>query len=402
MHRRILILALSAAFVLPAFGQTRPASAPAFRPPAVPLVAVDPYFSIWSFANHLTYDRTRHWSGAPMAMQSLIRVDGATYRIMGTDPSNVQPARQVSLRVLPTQTNYEFEAGGVEVNLDFLTPDLPHDLAVLSRPVTYLTWTVRSVDGKPHDVRLFYGNNGELAANAPDELVTASVPKIAGLTAVKMGTEAQSILAKAGDRIKINWGYLYAAAPEQQRTFAEAGTERILLRTFVSQGGLPGGMSGGVRPVPSTARNVGIAFVFGLGSVAAQPVSRHLILAYDEIYPIEYFHQRLRPWWRHNGATANDLLESAERDYPQLAARSQAFDQKLMEGLTQAGGREYAAVAALAYRQAFAANKLAIGPKGEPLMFLKEISSCGCAQTADVIYPESPLLLLVNPKLLEY
>ena len=58
----------------------------AFRPPAVPLVAMDPYFSIWSFADHLTYDATRHWTGARMTMQSIIRVDGKAYRIIGDEP----------------------------------------------------------------------------------------------------------------------------------------------------------------------------------------------------------------------------------------------------------------------------------------------------------------------------
>lgn len=373
-----------------------------FRPPAVPLVTVDPYLSIWSFADQLTYDTTRHWTGTPMTMESLVRIDGKTYRIMGDEPRNVEPARQVSLRVLPTRTTYGFEAGGVSITLSFLTPDLPHDLDVLSRPVTYLTWTVRSLDGKQHRVRLYYDNTGELVVNTPDELVTWSQASNTDLDMLKMGSSAQPILGRAGDRVRIDWGYLYIAAPASRETAYETGSRRILLHSFASQGGLPAGDAGDVLTNPCAANVATAAFEFVLGKVGSAPISRHLILAYDEIYPIEYSHQRLRPWWQHAGMTVDDLLESAERDYPRLAARSKALDEKLMNDLTEVGGPEYAQVAALAYRQAFAANKLAIGPNGKPLMFLKEISSCGCAQTADVIYPESPQFLLLNPKLLEY
>ncbi|MGH9395371.1 MAG: glutaminase domain-containing protein [Terriglobia bacterium] len=409
MQKRILAVAILLTVLSPALAQfpRHPAAVisqkrAAFRPPAVPLVAVDPYFSIWSFADHLTYDTTRHWTGTPMAMQSLVRVDGKTYRIMGKNPSDVQPARQISLQVFPTRTVYKSEAGGVGINLTFLTPDLPHDLDILSRPVTYLTWTAKSLDGRPHAVSIFYDNSAELVVNTPDELVTWSSEKKAGLSVLKMGTVAQPILSKAGDRIRIDWGYLYAAAPRNEAVHGAALTAREVIRSFTSKGSIPDGVSNISPPVAATGHAPVMAFAFNLGSVGARPVSRHLILAYDEIYPIEYFHQRLKPWWQHGGATIDDLLDSAEHDYPQLAARSQTFDQKLMADLTRSGGPEYAQVAALAYRQAFAANKLAIGPHGEPLMFLKEISSCGCAQTADVIYPESPILLLVNPKLLEY
>ena len=46
-----------------------------------------------------------------------------------------------------------------------------------------------------------------------------------------------------------------------------------------------------------------MAFVFDLGSVAAKPVLRHLLVAYDEIYAIRYYGKKLRPYWRRNGAT---------------------------------------------------------------------------------------------------
>lgn len=375
-------------------------TAAAFRPPAVPLVTVDPYFSIWSFANHLTYDTTRHWTGAPMTMLSMVRVDGKAYRLMGRQPGMVTPAYQLSLRVRPTRTVYTFRAGEVEVLLSFLTPDLPRHIKVLSRPVTYLTWQVHSLDGKRHQVEIYYDNTAELVVNTPKEVVDWKRESLPNLSVLRMGTVAQPVLGRAGDFVRIDWGYLYAAAPHNESTQDVVLPQGLATREFVSKGRLSP-LAHMHKPRAADDHWPAMAFAFNLGKVGVQPISRHLVLAYDEIYPIEYFNVRLRPYWQHGGVTVNRLLESAEHDYSSLRARCRKFDQELMASLEQVGGEHYADVAALAYRQAFASNKLAIGPDGRPLMFLKEISSCGCAQTADVIYPESPILLLLNPKLLE-
>ncbi len=122
------------------------------RPPAVPLVTNDPYFSIWSMTDQLTADNTRHWTGTPQSLKSLIRIDGKNYRLMGAERNDILPALpQLKLEIAPTQTVYKFAGDGAEVSLTFTTPLLPHDLEVLSWPVTYLTWSVRAVDGKNHD-----------------------------------------------------------------------------------------------------------------------------------------------------------------------------------------------------------------------------------------------------------
>ena len=55
----------------------------ALRLPSVPIVVVDPYFSIWSKYDQLYAGKTEHWSGAKKPLTGVLRVDGNLYRFMG-------------------------------------------------------------------------------------------------------------------------------------------------------------------------------------------------------------------------------------------------------------------------------------------------------------------------------
>src|SRR5262245_30908908 len=102
MHRRHPFGLLQAA-VLGLAGLTpAPAGAQppeAFRPPAVPLVTHDPYFSVWSMNDRLTDDWSRHWTGAIQAMCGLIHIDGKPYRFMAPPQLKVPPMKQLKVEV---------------------------------------------------------------------------------------------------------------------------------------------------------------------------------------------------------------------------------------------------------------------------------------------------------------
>lgn len=61
-----------------------------FRPTAVPLITCDPYFSLWSFSDHLNGDQTRHWTGSRQSMCGILIVDGVPHRFMGISRINDQ------------------------------------------------------------------------------------------------------------------------------------------------------------------------------------------------------------------------------------------------------------------------------------------------------------------------
>jgi hypothetical protein len=372
--------------------------APVLRPPSVPLVAVDPYFSIWSPADRLTDAQTVHWTGRAQPLTSYIRVDRDVSRLMGTSISDVAAMPQKSVVVQPTRTIYTFADQRVKVTLTFFTPSLPWDLDVLSRPVTYLTWDVASADGRTHEVQLYFDCGAEVAVNTPDQSVAIDYPAVDGLAMVRTGTPDQPVLARKGDDVRIDWGYAYLAAPAGMGTIVAGGHGGRMRRAFVEQGTAPD-PTVPVETAPVTRGRQALAAVWDVGVVGAQPVSRWLMLAYDDVYSIRYFAKDLRAYWRRHGATLETVLPIAARDRASLEKQALAFDAELTKDLTAVGGAKYAAIGALAFRQTFAATKLVADERGQPLLFPKENFSNGCIGTVDVIYPMAPQYLLFGPSL---
>ena len=392
-----LASAAFAASALPAALAADAPTPPSFRPPAVPLVASDPFLSIWSMADRLTDENTRHWTKREMSLVSLIRIDGKTYRLMGLDPAGAPAFPQTGLQVTPTRSIYDFEGTGVHVTLTFMTPSLPSDIDVLSRPVTYLTWSVRSADGGPHAVSIYDSVSSELAVNTPDQQVAWSRQTMGRLTALRVGTPKQGYFDVSGDSARRDWGYAMAAAPTADAK-AAIGADAALVNGFVTSGTLPAADDTDM-PRAVNDRQPVLAFTFDLGRVSAAPVSRHLLIGYDEAYNIKFFGQNLRPYWRHRGMTVSDLFQTAERDYPRLTRRCADFDRDLTADMVKVGGEKYARMGALAYRQSLAGNGLSADPNGKPLMFTKENTSNGDIATMDVIFPMAPLPILFSPTL---
>lgn len=368
------------------------------RPPATPLIAHDPYFSIWSNTDHLTDSPTRHWTGHPQPLASLVRIDGHPFRIMGQDPHSIPALPQTSLELTPTHTRYTFAGSGIEIALTFFTPAFLDDLDILSRPVTYLTWTAHSTDGAPHDVSVLLDATAEIATSLQNQVVTFSRHRTAATEVLSVGTRDQAILNRSGDDLRIDWGYFHIAVPSNEPTTTTISARPIA--AFVATGAISP-TDEIDTPVPNNRSAPHLAVAFQLGSVTSQPTSRHLLVSYTESFAIQLMQQNLRPWWQRNNKPVATMLDEAEHEFATLDQRGTKFDSDLTADLTRTAGSHYAWLCTLAYRQAIAAHKLVSDANGNPMLFAKENFSNGDIATVDVLYPSAPLFLFFNPRLLE-
>jgi hypothetical protein len=367
-----------------------------FRPSAVPLLTGDPYFSVWSESNNLTDTNTVQWDGNTQELVSLIRVDGTTYRLMGDDPSSLAAFPQTGLTVTATRSIYTFSNGHVAVTMTFETAALPDNLDVLTRPLSYITWAVNSVDGLTHQVQIYDSSSSELTVDDTAQQVQWTRQTDGSLTVLQVGNATQTLFSPAGDEVSINWGYLYESAPTAQTTQAIGG-DAAEATAFESAGQL--GNREDTSPEAVNADQPVLAFAFSLGAVGTAVVSRHVEVAYDELYEVNYFGQNLLPYWKRDGETMLQLLATADSQYATLAADCASFDTDLNTDLNTAGGAEYAQLAELAYRQALSATGIAADANGQPLLFTKEQTSNGDIATADVLFPTDPIFFLLNPTL---
>src|SRR5688500_18448011 len=362
-----IVAAIAAIGIAPA--RAAETAGAALRPPAVPLVAHDPYFSVWSFNDKLSDGWPRHWTGSIQAMCGQLRIDGKPYRFMGQAPQDVPALEQKSVQVLPTRTIYEFQGAGIAMTVTFLTPALVHDLEVLSRPLTYISFAIRSTDGKTHKVDGYFDATGEFAVDKAEQEVTWDRQQADGLTMLRIGSKDQPVLKRTGDNLRIDWGHLYLAFEEAGGVQSVIASDKSAREGFARDGKLP------QKDDERQPRKVNdewpvLAVAADFGDVGEQAITPYIMLAYDDEFSIEHMQKKLRPWWRKGGMDAKQLITTARTEYEALSEKCRGYDEELMADLRRNGGDQFAQLAALSFRQAIAAHKVVVADDGvTPLFF---------------------------------
>ena len=238
----------------------------------------------------------------------MARIDGQTFRLMGAQPEESASLPQTNLLVTPTRSIYTFQNDKVQVQLVFLTPAIPSDMEVLARPVTYLSFLVRSLDGQNHDVQFYADADANITVNDANAQQT-KLSRVAkdGVTAIQIGSVDQPVLATRGDDVRIDWGYFYLAPLVNSGAQLAIAPRADAQMAWAKSGQLPTADAGTGAKIANAAPVAALAF--DIGKVGAQPVSRTVMVAYDDEYSINWMGRNLRPYWRRNGRDATRTFE---------------------------------------------------------------------------------------------
>lgn len=368
-----------------------------FRPPAIPLVTHDPYFSVWSFGDKLTSDWTKHWTGKNQGMCGMVRVDGKAYRWLSPGLRDLPEVTQNWVQTRARSTVVSFTAGGVNALVTFSSPTDILDENALAAPYTAIAFAVESGDGKDHKVEWYFDVSGELVVDKDDQEVTWTRLKVGGGEALAMWCAHPVPLGKVGDDLRIDWGQA-VLMPAKSGTLVIGGSNKIRDR-FAKSGVL------GTEDDPRNPRAVSDdwpVMAWSGSTTVKNPVpGLGVVLAYEDNPALEYFQRRLPPLWVSRDRTFTEELLQAKKSFAKLTGPETPGEKGMQREWMLRFGESFADLATLAYRQCLAGHKLVQDTDGTLLMFSKENFSNGCIGTVDVMYPACPIFLAYNPALLK-
>ncbi|MBQ8893314.1 MAG: DUF4965 domain-containing protein [Clostridia bacterium] len=385
------------------------------RAPSVPLITNDPMLNVWSFADKLTDDVPRHWTGIRQFITGSIAIDGEMFQFIGKlQPDNIRymtefPAmKQVDVTIKAMTTVYTFETEKVRMELSFMSPLLMDDLKLLSRPISYVSYKLTALDGKEHKIHLFFGLSCEMAVDNGSQSVEF------GRTAfsITASSGTANMLKRSGDNHRIEWGTLHLIAPQWRTVALPAEKLNKRIRGLYSNKMQPVNTMDYYGPnpgpfVPEYYNDYDSTTVYPHYPIllAEQEFELKgtqedfLAIGYDDIKSIQYFGENIEAYWRKDGETFEEILKKSIEEYEEIKGRVAAFEDELT-AKASAISPKYADILNLAYRQTIAAHKLT-WHDGEIQFFSKENYSNGCIATVDVTYPSIPLFLIYQPDLVE-
>ena len=412
LRRRGTALALLAgASTLAGLADVAHAATSPIRPPAVPLITRSPYLNV--YLPNTTGNAVGTWpafyTGGVKAITGIAYIDGAAYEFLGAPGGVPNLMTQSSLTVTATQSKFVFNAHGVNLSVDFLSPIEATDIKRLSMPIADIITTAQSSDGANHTVTVYFDISGEWAHGDSNALIKWSPETInrnadgstntGTLATWTVSPNSPGVLTSSNEYC--DWGTALFSTANQTGLTVQSGADTVVRPQFVSHGTLTGAND---TNQPRAINNAWPCFAFSksfgtVGTTATSPFT--LLLGHVRNPDVSYLGANIQPLWLSYWATYEAMLAFAYNDGSAALTRANTLDTNVNNQATAAGGAHYAALTAMSLRQAFAGTEM-VNTSGNPWMMLEEISSDSNVQTVDVAYPSMPGYLAVNPELVRY
>lgn len=328
--------------------------------PSYPVITVDPFFSIWSRSDKLNESDTCLWCGIRKPIKGTVTFDGVTYRFLGA--GDEEKLTQVKTEILPYVSEYTFENDKLRLILKTWSPLLLDDFHLLATPVAYFDFEVQNLTGEEKAVSVSIEASEELCYDRKVKETVCYTSNFSGFLYAKMGRTKQNPIYISGDGVSADWGY------------------------YLISGGSVSASRHGIKSTHT---------------VNVNKVQRFsTLMAYDDIYSIEYFGEKLKGLWTEKFSSIEEALKFCTDNRADLLKRIKAQNELILKD-SKEFGEDYQKILSAAARQVLAAHKLVRNSKGELLYMSKECHSNGCINTVDVSYPALPMYLLYAPELVK-
>ena len=332
------------------------------------------------------------WSGVPLIWGVMARVDGAAYSLMGipATPEGVTPAQLVNAEYTATHTLFQLSAGDATITLDFFSPVTPNDLVRQSLPFSYLTISATgssNVQVYTDIDETWTGQSGATVSN----FTTSS-----GLNLYQLSVATAQTYDVNGDQALWGTAILAAGSPDSSGVSAGNGETTIIREAFASNGTLPGGNNDYPEgTVVALAQNI------------TSDSNATFVVGYVRDPAINFLGKPQSSYYTSTYTDTTSAVQAFIADYSNAVAGSQTLDKAIADAASSTAGSNYSDIVTLSVRQSYGAADVTI-PQGSEatednaLVFLKEISSDGDANTADVLFPTFPIWYVMSPKWIKY
>ncbi|KIK51941.1 hypothetical protein GYMLUDRAFT_180789 [Collybiopsis luxurians FD-317 M1] len=390
------------------------------QPPAIPLAVRSPYLQAYLSHTPINSSLSQYpnfWTGHLLGWAGLLIVDDAFYNWLGNHPTTsnvtVNTTTLESYQVTPTRSILNMTAGNMAVNITFLSPIEPDDLALQSFPFTYIFLEASSTDGKPHSLQVYHDITGEWISDDVTDTMkwdTTWSDSIIFHQAQRSTPEAMTeknnmaedgvvyYVTNAGNNVTYQIGQANPVREEFLNRSRLANTSNAASGFFqnisvddVFNSNFPVlAFSNDLGTITSTSSPM----VWGIGLVRNPDIV--------STTSVKNQNQMRQPYFFTKYSNVSTAMMNFMSDASNALQRAMSFDRQVISD-TIGISSNYTDLVSLASRQVMAGMEITVGTdsngqldQSDVLIFMKDIGNSQQTNPIDVMYAAFPAILYIN------